>query len=63
MFWPFVAVAARLLFAAGFGWIAVGYFGGGITMLAAMVAASLVIYAAICAVAMLSDKVWHEKRA
>jgi putative MATE family efflux protein len=60
--WPFVAVAARLLFAAGFGWIAVGYFGGGITTLALMVAASLVAYAAICAVAMVSNSVWRTDR-
>jgi Na+-driven multidrug efflux pump len=60
--WPFVAVAARLLFAAGFGWIAVGYFGGGITTLALMVAASLVAYAAICAVAMVSNSVWRSDR-
>jgi putative MATE family efflux protein len=60
--WPFVAVAARLLFAAGFGWIAVGYFGGGITTLALMVAASLVAYAAICAVAMVSNAVWRTDR-
>ena len=38
--------------AAGFGWIAVGYFGGGMAALASMVAASLVAYAAICAIAM-----------
>jgi putative MATE family efflux protein len=61
--WPFVAVAVRLLLAAGFGWIAVGYFGGGIATLASMVAASLVVYAAICAVAMLSGAVWRGDRA
>jgi hypothetical protein len=60
--WPFVAVATRLLFAAGFGWIAVGYFGSGITTLALMVAASLVAYAAICAVAMVSASVWRADR-
>jgi MATE family, multidrug efflux pump len=63
VFWPFVAGAARLLIAAGFGWIAVGYFGGGITTLALMVAASLVAYAAICAVAMISNSVWRSERA
>jgi putative MATE family efflux protein len=61
--WPFVAVAARLLLAAGFGWIAVGYFGGRIATLALMVAASLVVYAAICAVAMISGAVWRSDRA
>ncbi len=52
VFWPFVAASTRLLLAAGGGWIAVSYFGGGMTLLASMVAASLVAYAAICAVAM-----------
>jgi putative MATE family efflux protein len=52
VFWPFVGAFTRLLLAAGFGWIAVGYFGGGMALLASMVAASLVAYAAICAVAM-----------
>jgi putative MATE family efflux protein len=59
VFWPFVAVAARLLLAAGFGWIAVGCFGGGMATLALMVAASLVAYAAICAIAMVSGTVWR----
>jgi Na+-driven multidrug efflux pump len=57
--WPFVAVATRLLLAAGFGWIAVGYLGGGMATLASMVAASLVVYAAICAMAMISGAVWR----
>jgi putative MATE family efflux protein len=52
VFWPFVGAATRLLLAAGCGWIAVGYFGGGMALLASMVAASLVAYAAICTVAM-----------
>jgi putative MATE family efflux protein len=52
VFWPFVGACTRLLLAAGCGWIAVGYFGGGMTLLASMVAASLVAYAALCAVAM-----------
>jgi putative MATE family efflux protein len=52
VFWPFVGASTRLLLAAGGGWIAVGYFGGGMTLLASMVAASLIAYAAICAVAM-----------
>ena len=59
VFWPFVAVAARLLIAAGFGWIAVGYFGGGMAMLAFTVAAGLVAYAAICALAMVSRAAWR----
>src|SRR6266436_735948 len=50
--WPFVASAARILIAAGCGWIAVGRFGAGMTGLASMVTASLVAYAAICTVVM-----------
>ena len=61
VFWPFVAVAVRLLCAAGLGWIAVGQFGGGMATLASMVAASLVAYAAICAMAMLSGSVWRNR--
>jgi len=58
VFWPFVGSVTRILFAAGLGWIAVGYFGAGMTALASMVAASLVAYAAICVIAMNSRKVW-----
>jgi putative MATE family efflux protein len=60
--WPFVASVTRILFAAGLGWIAVGYYGAGMAALASMVAASLVAYAAICAVAMLSHRVWSPDR-
>jgi putative MATE family efflux protein len=61
--WPFVASVTRILVAAGLGWIAVGYFGAGMAALASMVAASLVAYAAICAIAMLSHRVWSPDRA
>ena len=60
--WPFIASVTRILFAAGLGWIAVGYCGAGMAALASMVAASLVAYAAICAVAMLSHRVWSADR-
>jgi putative MATE family efflux protein len=63
VFWPFAAAVARLLFAAGLGWIAVGYFGGGFATLASMVAASLVAYAGICAMAMLTGTTWRGNRA
>ena len=59
VFWPFVASITRILLAAGCGWIAVGRFGGGMAALAGMVAASLVAYAAICAIVMLSRSVWR----
>ena len=55
---PLVASSARILIAAGGGWIAVSYFGAGIHALAAMVAASLIAYAALCTIIMLSDSVW-----
>jgi putative MATE family efflux protein len=61
--WPFVASVMRILIAAGLGWIAVGYFGAGMTALAAMVAASLVAYAALCAVAMIAGSVWQRDKA
>ena len=56
--WPFVGAASRLLFAAGGGWLAVSYFGGGMATLATMVSVSLVSYAAICTAAMLFGGIW-----
>jgi len=58
VFWPFIGSVIRIVVAAGLGWIAVGYFGAGMTTLASMVAASMVAYAAICLMAMNSRKVW-----
>jgi putative MATE family efflux protein len=63
VFWPFVGAVTRIVFAAGFGWIAVGYFGAGLVGLSSMVAASLVGYAAISVIAMRSDKVWGPNKA
>src|SRR6266436_8326188 len=60
--WPFIASAARILLAAGCGWIAVGRFGAGMTGLASMVTASLVAYAAICTVVMFSGAVWRAQK-
>jgi putative MATE family efflux protein len=63
VFWPFVASLTRIALAAGCGWLAVGHFGGGMAALAAMVTASLIAYAAICSIVMLSGSVWRlEKR-
>jgi putative MATE family efflux protein len=56
--WLFIAISARILIAAIGGWIAVSYFGAGMLELAAMVTASIIAYAAICTVLMLSDSVW-----
>jgi Na+-driven multidrug efflux pump len=62
VFWPFVASLARIAVAAGCGWLAVGHFGAGLAALSGMVAASLVAYAAICSIVMLSGSVWHSGR-
>ena len=62
VFWPFVASAARIVIAAGLGWIAVGTFGAGMTELSALVAASLIAYAALCLIVMLSSAVWRTDR-
>jgi hypothetical protein len=59
--WTFIASFARILIAAGGGWLAVGYFGAGMTGLAAMVTASLIAYAILCSVVMLSNSVWRVK--
>src|SRR6266849_5687162 len=60
--WPFVGAASRLVFAAGGGWLAVSYFGAGMAGLASMVTASLVAYAAICTIVMVSPAVWRRAR-
>jgi hypothetical protein len=51
------------LLAAGGGWLAVSYFGGGMTTIAAMVCTSLLSYALICLIAMGSKSVWRIKKA
>jgi len=56
--WLAVAISARILIAAGGGWIAVSYFGVGMLGLAVMVTASLIAYAIICTLVLLSDSVW-----
>lgn len=57
--WPFLAVSARMLVAAGIGWLAVTEFGAGLTILSAIVAASLVAYAIVGLLAMFSRSVWQ----
>jgi putative MATE family efflux protein len=59
--WTFIASFARILIAAGGGWLAVRAFGAGMTGVAIMVMASLIAYAALCSVVMLSDSVWRAK--
>lgn len=57
--WPFAASVARILIAAGGGFLMVGTFGGGMAALAAMVTLSLVVYAAICSTVALSRRIWR----
>jgi putative MATE family efflux protein len=61
--WPLAASALRILIAAGGGWIAVLYFGAGMTGLASMVTTALAAYAAVCAVVMMSNAIWRPKKA
>ncbi|MBV9560782.1 MAG: MATE family efflux transporter [Bradyrhizobium sp.] len=56
---PLAASLARILIAAGGGWIAVTSFGAGMTGLACLVTASLVAYAAVCTMIMLSRRIWR----
>jgi Na+-driven multidrug efflux pump len=60
--WPLAASCARILLAAGCGWIAVGYFGAAMAGLATMVTVSLIAYAAICSMIMLSSRVWRPEK-
>jgi putative MATE family efflux protein len=61
VFWTFIASFVRILIAAGGGWLAVTAFGAGMAGVAAMVTASLIAYAAVCSIVMLSDSVWRVK--
>jgi len=59
---PLAASLARILMAAGGGWIAVASFGAGMAGLATMVSASLIAYAAVCAMILLSSSIWRPER-
>jgi MATE family, multidrug efflux pump len=59
---PGLGTQSIIFSAAGCGWIAVSYLGGGMATLAAMVSTSLVAYAAICATAMFSGAVWRTQK-
>jgi len=50
--WPFLAGTARLVIAAGFGWLAVARFGAGLDTLFVFVSVALVAYGLVTAVAM-----------
>ncbi|MBK3660147.1 MATE family efflux transporter [Bradyrhizobium diazoefficiens] len=56
---PLAGSFARILIAAGGGWIAVASFGTGMAGLATMVTVSMVAYAAICMGIMLSPSTWR----
>jgi putative MATE family efflux protein len=58
--WPTIAVTARLIVAAGGGWIAVSSFGGSFTTLAAIVAVSFIVYGA--SAAMVLARPWPSKK-
>ena len=59
--WPTVAVSARLLVAAGGGWLAITFFGGTMTTLAIIVALSFVAYAACAGLILVAP--WSTKKA
>lgn len=61
--WPSVAVTARLIVAAGLGWTAVKFLGGGLPMLSAIVALSYLVYAAIAALVLLTRSAWQPRTA
>jgi len=61
--WPSVAVTARLIVAAGGGWIAVTSFGGTMTTVAIIVALSFAAYAGFASLVMLRTNAWSAKKA
>jgi Na+-driven multidrug efflux pump len=58
---PLAGAFARILIAAGGGWIAVAGFGAEMAGLATMVTVSLAAYAAICVLIMLSPATWRSE--
>jgi hypothetical protein len=59
--WPTIAVSARLVVSAGFGWLAVTSFGGSLHTLTLIVAASFVVYAGFAALVMVQRSAWRSK--
>ncbi|WP_426755398.1 MATE family efflux transporter [Myxococcus sp. Y35] len=57
--WPFLAGTSRLVISAGAGWLVVARLGAGLPMLFAMVAAGLVAYAGVTAVAVRSGAIFR----
>ncbi|MBZ4394121.1 MULTISPECIES: MATE family efflux transporter [unclassified Myxococcus] len=60
VFWPVVGGTARMLIAAGLGWLAVSHFGAGLPTLFALVSAALVAFAAVTSVATLAGAIFRE---
>ncbi len=60
--WPSVAVTARMVVAAGGGWIAVTMFGGSMTTLAIIVAFSFVAYVGFASLVMFRSSAWQSKK-
>jgi putative MATE family efflux protein len=61
--WPSIAVTVRLIVAAGGGWIAVRFFGGGMATLATIVAISFAAYAAVASLVMVLRGAWQPRKA
>ncbi|MEJ7927508.1 MATE family efflux transporter [Sphingobium sp. AN641] len=59
-FWPAMGVTARLICAAGVGWIAVDRLGQGFAALGVATALGIVVYAGICIAAVQSGAVWRQ---
>jgi Na+-driven multidrug efflux pump len=59
--WPFLGGTARMIIAAGLGWVAVAVFGVGLPTVFAIVATSAVVSAMICLAATLSGAIWQGK--
>ncbi len=57
--WPFLGGTARLVIAAGIGWLAVARWGSGLPMLFSIVAVAVTISAAISVVATLTGAIWR----
>jgi putative MATE family efflux protein len=57
--WPFLGSLLRVLIAGGCGFVAAVTLGGGIAALAATIALSLVVYALVCSLVLLSGRIWN----
>jgi putative MATE family efflux protein len=59
MLWPLAGITVRMIVAAGLGWIVVAYFDAGMTILAFIIAGSIIASALISSIAMFSSAVWR----